>query len=327
MSEPIGIAVIGCGGIAAAHLRALATLDEARVLYAVDVDEKQARVRAEEFDIPHVVSDWSVAFGAKDVQGVILCLPHHLHKPAAVAAAQAGKHVLTEKPIANTLADADVMIAAAREAGVILMVGQVLRFRPVFQQAREILRSGELGEVHRVLHRRISWFQEYKEWSYDPELAGGMTLLGFGSHEVDMLLWLLDQEAETVFALGQKVSPRWRDYDEISMQIRTTGGVMISSQLSCNCRHGAWEYTILGSEGTLSISSAQLRLNERVIECPLPEGGGFVQEDAEFLSAIREGREPEASGVSVRPSMAALQAARISMDEGRLVRIEEGRLV
>ncbi|MEN6546298.1 MAG: Gfo/Idh/MocA family oxidoreductase [Armatimonadia bacterium] len=320
MAERIRLGLIGCGGIAQSHLKAIAQLPEFELVAVCDVDITRAQVAAREYGVPQAFDDCHDTLKA-GVDAVDICLPHHLHRMAATAAAEAGVHVLCEKPMATSLEDADAMIAAAEAAGTVLMIGQVLRFRPANLKARELIASGAIGEVKQVIRRRYSICTEYPRapWSADPKKAGGWTLYGFGSHEADTILFLTGSEATEVYARGEMNNPHWRDFDEISILFGLSNGGFATQLHTLNCPWGVWDCIITGTGGALNIATEAVMLNEERFDLPLPEGGGMKEQIAEFGAAIREGHEPEASGKNVRRTMALLEAAKISMRTGKVV--------
>jgi len=238
-----------------------------------------------------------------------------------LAAAERGIHVFTEKPMATELAECDRMIAACAEADVILMVGQVLRFYAAHVAAREIVNSGTLGQIKNVIRRRWSYTKEVpsQPWASDPALAGSWLLYGLASHEADLILWMTDAEATNVFALGRQINPSWDDVDEITIQMELSNGAMALQTHCLNCYANAWDLTVNGTEDSLYVNGETLIVGGEERQVPMQEGGGMYTELAEFASAVREDREPEASGKDVRRTYALLEAAKLSMKEGRIV--------
>ncbi|HHW09887.1 MAG TPA: Gfo/Idh/MocA family oxidoreductase [Firmicutes bacterium] len=324
-ANQIGLAIVGCGGIAQSHLGALKELSGARLAAAVDIMSERAEAVVKEHG-GTAYTDLAEALQNPNVDACIICLPHHLHKEATIAACSAGKHVLVEKPMATNLADCRQMKAAADQAGVILMVGQVLRFRTIHRKAREILRAGEIGEVVNALRRRHAWHKSYEKapWSKDPAKAGGWLLYGFGAHEYDMMLWLIGRRAERVFALGRRNNPHWQDYDEISSLIELEGQVMASVTQTLNCYTGAWDQIIVGTEGSMYISGADvLQVNRKAIEIPADPTHGMRAQLAEFIQAIGEGRRPEADAGDVLHTMALLEAVGRSIKSGAVETVDK----
>lgn len=318
MQDPISFGIVGCGGIGRAHMAALEAVPQLELAATCDIDPSRAKAYAEEFGAAKVYTDYERLASDSDIHAVSICLPHHLHRAPTVACAQGGKHVLCEKPMETSLADCDAMIQAADDADVTLMIGQVLRFREANRRAKALIGEGAIGKPMNVLRRRYGYHREYPRapWSADPAMAGGWTLYGFGSHEIDAILWLLDSPAQTVFALGNKNNPHWGDYDEITILMRLQSGAIATQQHSINCPFGAWDCVVIGEEGAMRIDSDSIALGDERIEAPLQEGGGMREQFAEFARAIAEGAEPEASGRDVRRTMVALEAAKMSLASG-----------
>jgi len=319
MSSQLRVAVLGCGGIASAHLNAMKNLP-AIPIAMVDIDESRARQYAGEYGADRYHTDIKDAL-TDDVDAVIVCLPHYLHVGAVVAAAESGKHVLTEKPMAISLKETDDMIEAAQRNSVTLMVGQVLRFREANVRAKELIKEGKIGEPRNMIRRRLSRSLEFhSEWARDPAKAGGWLLYGYGSHEVDMMLWLFDTHAQRVYAQARKNNPYWNDYDEISIQMELANGMIATLNHSLNCVTGAWDTFITGTEASMYINNQQIIIDGEKMDVPM--GPAMELQLKEFIDAIREGREPEASGANVRKTMQALEAAKLSIAKGQIIETE-----
>ncbi|MCD6351210.1 MAG: Gfo/Idh/MocA family oxidoreductase, partial [Armatimonadetes bacterium] len=125
----VRLALIGCGRMGRSLISSVPDIPEAELVLAVDAVEEAAQSVAEEFGC-EATTDLEAALARDDIEAVILATPNHMHAPNAIQAAQAGKHVFTEKPMALSAADAADMVRAARQADVKLMVGQVLRYLP-----------------------------------------------------------------------------------------------------------------------------------------------------------------------------------------------------
>jgi len=139
------IAMIGCGGISSLHGESWQRVPNARIVACADVDEEKAQEFKQRFNVRDAVTDFRRLLERTDIDAVDICIPTFLHAEAAIAAAQAGKHILCEKPIAMALNDADDMIGAARTAGVKLMVAFPRRFSAQWRAFRRIITQGEIG--------------------------------------------------------------------------------------------------------------------------------------------------------------------------------------
>ena len=319
MASQLRVAMIGCGGIARAHLEAMRALP-ARLIVTVDIVESRAQQYADEYGAQRHGTRIEDAL-AGDVDAVIVCLPHCLHRDVVVAAAENGKHILTEKPMALSLCEADDMIEAAARNRVCLMVGQVLRFREGNIVARQLIREGRIGTPRNAIRRRLSRSREFHApWARDPAQAGGWVLYAYGSHEVDMLLWLFDTHATRVYAQGRKNNPYWNDYDEVSLQMELANGMIATLNHSLNSTSSAWDTYITGTAGSMYVANERIVLDGQEIEVPM--GLAMERQLREFVDAVAGGREPEASGANVRRTMQALEAAKRSIASGQVISTE-----
>jgi predicted dehydrogenase len=213
----VGIGLVGYGFMGRAHSLAWATVGQVfelglsparRVLCGRD--EARAREVAETFGWPGVETDWRAVVAREDVQVVDICTPGSSHAEIAVAALEAGKHVLCEKPLANTLAEAEQMAAAARSAaqrGQVAMVGFNYRRVPALALAQTLIAGGSLG---RIRHVRASYLQD---WLADPEFplawrlrrdeAGSGALGDLGAHIVDLAQFLTGDQITAVCGITE----------------------------------------------------------------------------------------------------------------------------
>ena len=188
---PINLALIGCGQIASAHIKAAHTLANTELLFAIDSDLERARQTAIDHNIPHYSTDYAQALASPEVDAVLLCLPHEVHHPFALQAAAAGKHALVEKPMALDATEAQEMATAA--AGVQLSIGQSSRCIPAYQQTKMLLAQNAIGPLLNIIHQRTFWIDQLStDWRRDQSACGGLYLPLFGSHDIDALLWQAD---------------------------------------------------------------------------------------------------------------------------------------
>ena len=221
--------------------------------------------------------------------------------------------------MAISLKEADDMIAAAQKNQVCLMVGQVMRFGSINRKAKQLIQEGRLGEPRNILRRRLGHSREFRsEWARHPAQAGGWVLYGYGSHEVDMMLWLFDTHARRVYAQARKNNPYWNDYDEVSIQMELANGMIATLNHSLNSVVGVSDTFIMGTAASMHLTSERILLNGEKMEVPMGPPAMELQLQT-FLDAIREGCEPEASGADVRKTMQALEAAKRSILTGQVI--------
>src|SRR5262245_35810727 len=145
-TSDLGFAIVGAGMVARYHATAIGRTPGARLVAVCRGDSARADAAAAQFGVPCETS-YDALLARGDVDAICVCTPSGLHAAQAIAAARAGKHVLVEKPMALTLADADAMIAASRASGVLLGVALQRRIDPSFRAVREAIEAGELGRL------------------------------------------------------------------------------------------------------------------------------------------------------------------------------------
>jgi predicted dehydrogenase len=186
----MNVAIVGCGLIGQKRAKLLGVH---RLVAAVDADPGKAQALVAERSGAAALTDWRTAVARADVDAVLVCTPHHLLAPVAIAAAEAGKHVLVEKPGARNAAELAPLAEAARRGKVVVKVGFNHRFHPAFRKAREYVDAGAVGELMFVRARyghggRVGYD---KEWRADPAISGGGELLDQGMHLIDLSRWFL----------------------------------------------------------------------------------------------------------------------------------------
>lgn len=271
-----GVAVIGYAFMGKAHSHAWRNVAALRpgapgVRRQVLVGRDAAAVgaAAEQYGWAEAATDWHQVLERDDIDIVDVCVPGHLHAEVAIAALEAGKHVIAEKPLANTMAEAEKMVAAARvarERGVHSMVGFNYRRVPALALARQHVAEGRIGDVRQV---RISYLQDWladedapMTWRLRRELAGSGALGDLASHAVDQVRFLLGQEVTEVNALTHTFVPQRTGAsgpedvtvdDAAWSTMRTSGGAVVSLEVTrmATARKNALGIEVYGSVGAL----------------------------------------------------------------------------
>ena len=221
---PVRLGVLGAGIIANSFMEAAPDVAHLEVAVICDVAEDAARALAVPQNI-NWVTDCRAVLQDDSIQAVYIALPHHLHEEATIAAAEAGKHILLEKPMANSLQEADRMLAVQREAGVKLMIGFTHRFHSELETAKRLIDAGELGKLTLAIDVMTTggvipgWFWQQSE-------AGGGVLHVNGAHSFDRLRWLMGSEIDEVFAYAETYDPRKTVEDSTVVAMRFANGAM-----------------------------------------------------------------------------------------------------
>ena len=289
----IGWGVIGCCGIARRRTipEGIVPAANAKLVAVMDVVADGAREVAAEFDAAcHGTVDDML--GDADVQALYVATPNHLHKDQVIAAACAGKHVLCEKPLANTVSDIKEMIEACKKAGVLLGIGFMMRFNVYHRKIRDMIEQGALGVPVLARGQMTCWYPPIDgAWRQDPALGGGGALVDLGSHVVDVL--------ETLFGRTRSVSARCcnrvHDYpveDTVVLLLEFESGVPAVVDLSFAVPDEASEFVleVYGSNGAVKgkYSLAQGPGGDFRL-CLLESGGGY---DAQQQVEAKGGYQP-----------------------------------
>jgi len=221
--DAVRFALIGCGPMACQLADSLASRTDARVVAVVD-PVSEARQRAAEAYQAEGYAEHAQALARDDIDAVIVATPTHLHKEIVIDAAQAGKHVFCEKPMALTVSDCDEMIAAAEAAGVRLMVGQVLRLMFPFWRIKELATPGELGSPVCVSIRRLMRLSG-TGWRGRRAASGG-PLFEVHVHEFDLMRHLCGEVAQISAYGGQFLTEGVDYYDIYLVNLRFRSGAV-----------------------------------------------------------------------------------------------------
>jgi len=265
--DRLRIGMIGCGEIAVRTAAAIAASQHAQHVMLMDTKPELARDLGETYGVPWT-DQVDVVLANPEVDAVYIAVPHHLHAPIAIQAANAGKHILVEKPIATTLADGEAMIAAARDSGVWLSVNFHAQVDPLCQAARKLISDGAIGEVigTRIVFRgdkpSTYWTSGYSgrvptDWRTKKATAAGGVLIMNGIHNLNTMRYVTGLEVDRVYAeYGTFVTPVEVE-DLISITYRYRNGAIGSLEAgsAIRGRGAATEVDrIYGSDGQLTLS-------------------------------------------------------------------------
>ncbi|MDB5308664.1 MAG: oxidoreductase [Gemmataceae bacterium] len=215
--KPVRIGLVGCGKVGSIHAAALRSLPEAEFVAACDADAERAAAFAAGYGV-RPFADVGVMLREGGVEAVVIGTPHPLHAAPAVLAAEAGVHVLVEKPMAATLADCDAMLAAARKAGVTLGVISQRRFYEPVRRMKAAIDAGKIGTPALGVFLMYSWrepaYYRSDPWRGKWDTEGGGVLVNQSPHQLDILLWLMGPAAE--------VSGYWANLNHPTVEVDDT---------------------------------------------------------------------------------------------------------
>jgi predicted dehydrogenase len=302
MSErPIRIGLIGAGGIAVAHVAGYRRNPEKVVFAAVaDPITQNAERFAAEFGAA-VYSDYQTMLDEADIDAVDICLPHHLHRDAIVAAARAGKHVLCEKPLCLTPEEAEDISAVVAETGVTVMCAHNQLFLPTVARAKQLIEAGALGTVYEV-RTTDSFYNDFTPesmgWRANAKTSGGGELIDTGYHPTYLLLHLAGGvPTEAVAMLSTHRLTFMEGEDSAQVLVRFDNGVVgtVTTSWAYRATSNTEKFSVVGELGSLHSDGTRLTLEVRGEE-PVTEEFESVHEFAaeieHFADAVREGTRP-----------------------------------
>ncbi|WP_168121013.1 Gfo/Idh/MocA family oxidoreductase [Paenibacillus sp. HB172176] len=283
MSKVYKIAIIGCGGIAnGKHMPSLKPIQNVEMVAFCDIVEQRAIDAAAAYGAEgaKVYTDYKEVLKDSSIDIVHVCTPNDSHADIAIAALEADKHVMTEKPMAKTAADAQRMVEAAKRSGKKLTVGYNNRFRPDSQHLKKVCESGELGEIyyakaHAIRRRAVPTWGVF----LDEEKQGGGPLIDIGTHALDLTLWMMDNYKPKV-VLGRsyhKLSQRensanaWGPWDPAKFTVEDSAfGMIVMENGASIVLESSWalnsldideaKCTLCGTEGGADMKGG-LRIN------------------------------------------------------------------
>ena len=333
------VAMIGCGWAGVRHAQAFRQCG-ARVAWAVDVVESRAaELRRQLNGEARSATDYQEALRDPQVDAVDICLPHDLHEPVALAAAQAGKHILCEKPLAATLEEADRMIAACEKAGVVLMIAENERFSPLALKVRQLLDHGVIGKPALFLMTRQCYltrsFLEDRRWFLNAKMAAGGMMMSGGVHDFSTALLLIG-DVHSVYSLRAPQRFLEMEGDDTSVALLgfkngVVGSFVQSFVMKSLVTAAGSEIHTLRIDGDLGSiivedghtirlysEQAEMQGGETLVqhEIYVPEQDTFLLEVKHFLDCLRTGNEPVTSGRAMRRPLEIVLAAYRSMETG-----------
>ena len=282
--------------------------------------------------------DYRDALKRDDVDVVVICLPHWMHAESVIAAAEAGKHILVEKPLADTVEECDRIIEAAVRNNVTLMPAHTQRYYPVVKKTKEILDSGELGDPIMAVDM---WYKPLNpdsrpKWMLDRQTGGGMALMD-GVHMIDRMLWLFGPDVHSIKAMvGNPVYPEIPADDTSMGLIRWSNGLTVTvSRIAYRtgvtkygtdifCTEGQIKFRIAyGRHGTTGV---WLGRDEAYTEIDVPQFNSLEQQFKEFVEAVNAGAEPPITATHGKQVIEIMEGMDQSSETGREVLLQGGEV-
>lgn len=341
MTKRFGI--IGCGRIAPRHADTLADIPDAELVQVCDVIESRAHAFAEKYGAAYCLN-YHDLLANPEIDIVNICTPSGMHAEMTIAALKAGKHVIVEKPMAMNPADADRMIAAAKEADRKLCIVLQNRYNPPMQDFYRAIRDGKIGRVL-LGSVTVRWYrpQEYYNdgWHGTKSMDGG-ALMNQSIHHIDALQWLVGVPVKSVFAYTATLAHQMEAEDAGVVVVKFENGALATIEGSTVTYPQNLEASValFGEKGSLKVGGTALNrkvfwkiageiehekelLTREEVDPPSIYGASHRHVIEDMMQAIDENREPQTNGAEGRKSLVLVNAMYESARTAREVFLSE----
>jgi predicted dehydrogenase len=328
MNQTLGVAILGCGLIGQKRSK---TLVGVKLVVGADVDEKRAKTLAAGFPNCDATTDWRTAVRREDVDIVVVATTNDALVETSLAAIQAGKHVLVEKPAARNVAELDLLINAMQKNNVQVRVGFNHRYHPGLIKARELVDAGEVGELMFIRGRYGHGGRKgyNHEWRANPKVSGGGELIDQGMHLIDLSRWFLGDYTE-IQGFAHTYFWDMPVDDNCFMLLKTARKQAAFLHVSCSEWKNIFSFEIYGHNAKLHVEGLggsygveRLSFYKMLPEMGPPEttiweyprgDNSWALEFAEFLEDIRLKRTPSANLNDARTALSIVE--KIYKDSG-----------
>jgi 2-hydroxy-4-carboxymuconate semialdehyde hemiacetal dehydrogenase len=309
MAKVIKVVVAGQGAFGIKHLEALQKIEDVQVVSLTGGNQQQTEEVARKFGIPHWTGNLAESLAQPGVDAAILATPTQMHADQSVQCLRAGKHVQVEIPMSDSVADAERVLKAQQETGLIAMAGHTRRFNPSHQWIHKRIEAGELKvlqmDVQTYFFRRTNMNALGKPRSWTDHL-----LWHHACHTVDLFSYQTGQTASQAYAVQGPMHPQLGIAMDMGILLKVPSGAICTLSLSFNndgplgtffryiCDNGTYiaryDELVDGNNKPIDVSKVDVSMN------------GIELQDREFIAAIREKREPNSSVQQVLPAMRTL---------------------
>lgn len=331
----------GFGGVARPQLQYFSLLDDVEVVAGADVAEAAREWFEEEFDAPAVESHEALLdeFG-EEADAISIITPHSFHREQILTSFDAGLDVYVEKPMVIGVEAAVEVVAASREQDRILHVGYQRHFHPLFEDLKELIDEGRIGEPHFAsCYLEQDWIEPHRgTWRTDPAISGGGQLYDSGSHLLDALLWTTGAEPKQVAAVMTDDPDRpGVDVDSALAATLDRDGTALTASIGVTADGSTHpetyeELVVVGTEGKVSVEGDGMTVVEQGeepgettvehIELDIDESDVFVAKMDDFVASVKGETEPAVPGEVALPVTALTEAAYAARERGETVDIE-----
>jgi len=333
--KQIRVAVVGVGATAQVnHIPALKKSEGADLVALCDRDEEKAARVAQRYGVPHSVETLDELLRDDELDAIVVCTPNYLHAPMAIAALQAGKHVLVERPMARNAAEAEKMAQAAKKSDLVLMCSLAHRYRADAQILKKFVDGKELG---RVFYAKAGWLRQRSNWKPEDwrdkkRETGGGVLLDLGFQMLDLSLWMLGHPAVDSVTASAHFPPQTQVEDSLCAFLRLETGAMLTLEVTWGLlMEKDFAYlNLFGSGGAALLNPFRVHkgMHGTLVNVTpaLDTARNQYKQSIEsqidhFADALRKGNKPMGEAEEILPVMELMDAIYRSADQGKEVKL------
>jgi len=311
------------------YARVLRELDDAELVAIFDDNSDRLKSVAEAYNVRDVYKDYNKLLKRDDIDAVIITSENAKHKDMVIAAAEYGKHIICEKPIATNLRDADEMIKAAEKNGVKLQQAFVMRYHDATYRVKEMIDMGMIGKILVITTTNHGKYPGL--WFGDPELAGGGSIMDHTVHTADLMRWYTEDEVDEVYAvMAKNIRPYLKVEDAALISLRFRKGVIGSIDCSWS-RPDNWPIWgdvylgIIGTDGYIVVDAFKTCINLAI------KGRNFewryfgpdpdLAMIKDFIRVINEDLKPRATGEDGKKALEVALAAYKSIEKKDVIKL------
>ena len=329
----IRFGMCGCGGfIEKAILPRMRAVENAQPVAAFDVDKERLGKICKEFDIAQACNTFEELLRAEDVDVIYIASPNVFHKEYTILAAQAGKHVFCQKPMAMNAGECREMVEACRSQGVKLGIGFCFPFGGAQQRAKELIKDGAIGDVsHLYLSYNLGGYNpDTVGWRCNPKMSGGGPLMDLAPHLVNLACFFLDDKVSSVMAYVRPEKTQTEIELDVLAMLEFAGGARACMDTSF-VRGNTHNYTIVGTKGQISVSGTMawqsggqmtLQVEAQEQDIPFSNIEHLEQEIRLYCSALEKNEEVAVSGQAGLHAQAVIDAIYESGSTGQRCMVE-----
>ncbi len=338
----VRVGIIGSAFSSNLHAEAFQEVPEAALVAACSPNKLHVQEFARRWKIPAAETDYRQLLERKDIDVVVVGIPNDLHRAVVVAAAEAGKHIILEKPLAHTLEDADAMLSAAHQHRVKLMYAETICFAPKYVRAKKLVEEGAIGKLYMVKQSE-KHSGPHSDWFYDVDRSGGGALMDMGCHGIEWARWMYGKpRPKSVVAHCQRVyhTQRTRGEDNSVVILEFEGGGIAVVENSWAKQGGMDDrIELYGTEGVIYCDllhgSSMETYSRKGYGYAVEKAGetrgwtftvfeeahlyGFPHEMRHFIQCVLNDRMPQEIGEDGRATLEIIYAAYESAGSGKKV--------